>query len=72
MVLPGDSDQRVHEDRNTFLKLCGLLALLMFGGWLWLIAWMRFGVPRQKVVRPSEAGVRSNFIAESAPESVQR
>lgn len=60
------------EDRGTFLKLCGLLAVLMVGSWLWLVAWMRSGVPRERVVRPGEAGARSDFIAESLPESVPR
>lgn len=72
MALPGSSEPQFNEDRRTLLRLCGLVFVLMFGGWLWLVAWMRSGNPRQQSADSSEADARSDFIAETPPMTVQR
>lgn len=72
MVLPGSSEPQFNEERRTLLRLYGLVAVLMFGGWLWLVAWLRTKNPRQQSVGSSEANARSEFIAEAAPATVRR
>ncbi|MES2791369.1 MAG: hypothetical protein V4719_17260 [Planctomycetota bacterium] len=76
MILPGVVEQLADEDRGNFLKLLGLLTVLLVGCGFWTVVWRRehSNVPPTdgKIVQSRNVDVPATEIAQRVASGIER
>jgi hypothetical protein len=76
VILPGVVEQLADEDRGNFLKLLGLLAVLLVGCGCWAVVWRRepsnMHPTDGKIVQSRNVDVPAAEIAQRVASSIER